>query len=54
MRPEVRPSRPREPQPVRKTATAWRVRLVAKERREVLQARADPGVAFCNSEGLLQ
>ena len=48
MRPEVRPSL-REPQPL---LTAGRVRLVAKERCEVLQARAEPGVAFLNGEGL--
>ena len=50
MRPEVtvQPSL-REPQPL---LAAGRVRLVAKERCEVLQARAEPGVAFLHSEGL--
>ena len=38
--------------PCWRTAAAGRVRLVAKKRCGVLQARAEPGVAFLNGEGL--
>ena len=35
--------------PCRRTPTAWRALLVVKESREVLQAQAEPGVAFLSN-----